>query len=66
MRERFDIGAGEPIPADRIEVVTVDTTMAISAPLQRADRSRVQLDGADKTEMNAGDVFVIETAGGGG
>jgi 5-oxoprolinase (ATP-hydrolysing) len=32
----------------------------------RADGTRVELKGADKIEMNADDVFVIETPGGGG
>jgi 5-oxoprolinase (ATP-hydrolysing) len=32
----------------------------------RRDGARVELKGADKTEMQAGDVFVIETPGGGG
>jgi 5-oxoprolinase (ATP-hydrolysing) len=32
----------------------------------RTDGSVVQLGGADKLEMHAGDVFVIETPGGGG
>ena len=34
--------------------------------VRRADGSVVQLGGADRIEMNAGDVFVIETPGGGG
>jgi 5-oxoprolinase (ATP-hydrolysing) len=34
--------------------------------VRRADGSVVQLGGADKVEMNAGDVFIIETPGGGG
>jgi len=32
----------------------------------RKEGARVELQGADKIEMNAGDVFVIETPGGGG
>jgi 5-oxoprolinase (ATP-hydrolysing) len=32
----------------------------------RKDGARIELKGADKIEMNAGDVFVIETPGGGG
>ncbi len=32
----------------------------------RSDGARVELSGADKIEMSAGDVFVIETPGGGG
>ena len=32
----------------------------------RADGSRTDLGSTDKTEMNPGDVFVIETPGGGG
>ena len=32
----------------------------------RTDGSTVELQGADKIDMNAGDVFVIETPGGGG
>ena len=32
----------------------------------RTDSMRIDLKGADKIEMNAGDVFVIETPGGGG
>jgi len=34
--------------------------------VRRADGTVVQLGGADKIEMNAGDVFIIETPGGGG
>ena len=34
--------------------------------VERADGSRTELGGADKTEVNPGDVFVIETPGGGG
>jgi 5-oxoprolinase (ATP-hydrolysing) len=34
--------------------------------VERADGSRVERGGADKAEVNAGDVFVIETPGGGG
>ena len=34
--------------------------------VERADGSRVELGGADKAQMNSGDVFVIETPGGGG
>jgi len=34
--------------------------------VRRADGSVVQLGGADRIEMNAGDVFIIETPGGGG
>ncbi len=34
--------------------------------VERADGSRTDLSYADETEMNAGDVFVIETPGGGG
>ncbi|MDH3692319.1 MAG: hydantoinase B/oxoprolinase family protein, partial [Gammaproteobacteria bacterium] len=34
--------------------------------IERADGTVDQLEGTDKTEMNAGDVFVIETPGGGG
>jgi 5-oxoprolinase (ATP-hydrolysing) len=34
--------------------------------VERADGSRLELGGADKAQMNAGDVFVIETPGGGG
>jgi len=34
--------------------------------VQRVDGSIVQLGGASKIEMNAGDVFIIETPGGGG
>jgi 5-oxoprolinase (ATP-hydrolysing) len=34
--------------------------------VERVDGTRVQFDDADKTERNAGDVFVIETPGGGG
>jgi 5-oxoprolinase (ATP-hydrolysing) len=32
----------------------------------RSDGSTVELQGSAKIEMNAGDVFVIETPGGGG
>jgi 5-oxoprolinase (ATP-hydrolysing) len=32
----------------------------------RTDGSEVTLGGTDQCEMNAGDVFVIETPGGGG
>jgi 5-oxoprolinase (ATP-hydrolysing) len=32
----------------------------------RADGSRTDLGSTDKTEMNPGDIFVIETPGGGG
>ena len=32
----------------------------------RKNGQRIKLQGADKIEMNAGDVFVIETPGGGG
>jgi len=32
----------------------------------RADGGRTDLGSTDKTEMNPGDVFVIETPGGGG
>ena len=32
----------------------------------RKDGTRTELKGSDKTEMQAGDVFVIETPGGGG
>ncbi|MCG6876624.1 MAG: hydantoinase B/oxoprolinase family protein [Betaproteobacteria bacterium] len=34
--------------------------------VERTDGSRTELGGADKTEVGAGDVFVIETPGGGG
>ncbi len=34
--------------------------------VRRADGSMVYLGGSDKIEMNAGDVFIIETPGGGG
>ena len=34
--------------------------------VERADGSRTELSSADETEMGAGDVFVIETPGGGG
>jgi len=34
--------------------------------VERADGSRLDLSGTDKTEMAVGDVFVIETPGGGG
>jgi 5-oxoprolinase (ATP-hydrolysing) len=34
--------------------------------VERADGSRTELSFADETEMNAGDVFVIDTPGGGG
>jgi 5-oxoprolinase (ATP-hydrolysing) len=34
--------------------------------VERADGTRDVLTGTDKAEMNAGDVFVIETPGGGG
>jgi 5-oxoprolinase (ATP-hydrolysing) len=34
--------------------------------VERADGSRTTLTGTDKTEMAAGDVFVILTPGGGG
>ena len=34
--------------------------------VERADGSRTELSGTDSTEMNPGDVFVIETPGGGG
>jgi 5-oxoprolinase (ATP-hydrolysing) len=34
--------------------------------VQRADGGVTKLTGSDQTEMNAGDVFVIETPGGGG
>ena len=34
--------------------------------VERADGTREALAGADQTEMAAGDVFVIETPGGGG
>ncbi|MCH7711870.1 MAG: hydantoinase B/oxoprolinase family protein, partial [Proteobacteria bacterium] len=34
--------------------------------LERADGGRVALSGIAKVEMGAGDVFVIETPGGGG
>ena len=34
--------------------------------IERADGTRTALSGTDKTEMNPGDVFVIETPGGGG
>jgi 5-oxoprolinase (ATP-hydrolysing) len=34
--------------------------------VMRTDGTRIDLKGADKIEMNAGDVFVIETPGGGG
>jgi len=34
--------------------------------VMRTDGMRIDLKGADKIEMNAGDVFVIETPGGGG
>mgnify|MGYP001198627122 FL=1 len=34
--------------------------------VRRADGSVIQLGGADKIEMNAGDAFIIETPGGGG
>ena len=34
--------------------------------IERADGSRTELSYSDETEMNAGDVFVLETPGGGG
>jgi 5-oxoprolinase (ATP-hydrolysing) len=34
--------------------------------VQRADGRSEALSGTDQTEMSAGDVFVIETPGGGG
>ena len=34
--------------------------------VERADGSVLQLGGADKAELRPGDVFVIETPGGGG
>jgi 5-oxoprolinase (ATP-hydrolysing) len=34
--------------------------------VERADGRRLDLRGADKAELAAGDVFVIETPGGGG
>ncbi|MFN0302909.1 MAG: hydantoinase B/oxoprolinase family protein [Burkholderiales bacterium] len=34
--------------------------------VERADGSRVELAGADKADMQAGDVFVVESPGGGG
>ena len=34
--------------------------------VERADGSLVELKGSDEIEMGAGDVFVIETPGGGG
>jgi 5-oxoprolinase (ATP-hydrolysing) len=34
--------------------------------VERTDGSRTNLGFADETSMNAGDVFVIETPGGGG
>ena len=34
--------------------------------VERADGTRVELAGADQTEIGPGDVFVIETPGGGG
>jgi 5-oxoprolinase (ATP-hydrolysing) len=34
--------------------------------VQRADGSVTRLAGSDRTEMKAGDIFVIETPGGGG
>ena len=34
--------------------------------LERADGSRVEMSGSDRTEAAPGDVFVIETPGGGG
>jgi 5-oxoprolinase (ATP-hydrolysing) len=34
--------------------------------IERADGRRDELTGTDKTEVGAGDVFVIETPGGGG
>jgi 5-oxoprolinase (ATP-hydrolysing) len=34
--------------------------------IERADGTRLELRGADKAEMGAGDVFVIDTPGGGG
>jgi 5-oxoprolinase (ATP-hydrolysing) len=34
--------------------------------VERADGSRTDLSYADETQMNEGDVFVIETPGGGG
>jgi len=34
--------------------------------VERADGSRTELSFADETAMNSGDVFVIETPGGGG
>ena len=34
--------------------------------VERADGSKDELSGTDFTEMNPGDVFVIETPGGGG
>ena len=34
--------------------------------VERTDGTRTELTGTDKTEMNPGDVFVIETPGGGG
>ena len=37
-----------------------------AATTSSARKARASIAGADKTEMNAGDVFVIETPGGGG
>ena len=34
--------------------------------VERADGRKTELSGTDTTEMNPGDVFVIETPGGGG
>jgi len=34
--------------------------------VERADGTRTELSGTDRTEVRAGDVFVIETPGGGG
>ena len=34
--------------------------------VERSDGSRTELSYADETQMNAGDVFVIESPGGGG
>ena len=49
----FGVGGGEPGALGRNWV-------------ERTDGSRAELTGTDKTEMAAGDVFVIETPGGGG
>ena len=38
----------------------------VTAVAQRTDGSRVDLAGTGRVEMGAGDVFVIETPGGGG